>query len=218
MNEASTRSARRRRQSAIASPTAAISSTGPSPLQSRCANATGAEPSCSNPSQPARASLFTREASAQACRGWITTNGLVTTNPTTRSPSETASRRNWWNPTTASGTASSTPGYLNPVATPAARPAHSSRPVTARASDTATAAVSGTSVTATWEYATWVEQTATAAAATSPARRPYATRPSHQDPATAPTPKATMTRRAARYDGSCCHAWNGASTYIRALG
>ena len=122
----------------------------------------------------------------------------MTANPTTRSPSETARRRNCRKPTTASGTASSTPGYLKPVATPAARPAHSSRPVTASASETATAAVSGTSVTATCEYATWVEHTATAAAATSPALRPYATRPSHHEPATAPTPKAATTSRAAR--------------------
>ncbi len=80
------------------------------------------------------------------------------------------------------------------------------------------AAVSGTSVTATCEYATCVEQTATAAAATRPALRPYATRPSHHEPATAPTPKTATTSRAARYDGSCCHAWNGASTYISPLG
>ena len=64
------------------------------------------------------------------------------------------------------------PGYLKPIATPAATPASSMRPDTSSASVAATPRVRGTSVTAMREYATEVVATASAAAAIGPAAPP----------------------------------------------
>src|SRR6185437_2025068 len=95
--------------------------------------------------------------------------GLVARNASTASPTDTATRPHCFQPATTSGTSRNTPGYLNPIASPATRPPSSSRPVTSSARQAATPSVSGTSVTAAREYATWIVHTATTEAATTPA-------------------------------------------------
>src|SRR5436189_185765 len=174
--------------SATTSPATAMISAGPSPCQSRSGNAIGAMWSCSKPSQPLRASRWTRNASCQAWRLCTRTNGLDARNAVTISASESARRRQRCHAATISGTTRKTPGYLKPIARPDATPASSRRPDTISASAAPTPSVSGTSVTASCEYATWVVQTAVATAATAPATLPYADRPSHQ--AAAPAPRA----------------------------
>src|SRR5207247_11461900 len=144
------------------------------------------------------------------------TKGLDAKNAATASTIPTASRLQRCQPATTSGTSKKTPGYLKPVASPTAMPANSILPLTISARATATPSVSGTSVTAVREYATWIVQTATTAAATSPV--PYARRPSHHAAAIDPSDSTTATMRAVRNDGSSCHAWNGAFTYIRSVG
>src|SRR5712691_4139208 len=199
----------------MTSPTPHTTSAGPSPSHSRPTKAIGAMWSCSKPSQPSRASRWTRNASCHAWWPCTTTNGLEARNAATASTPDTASLRHCFQPATTSGTSRNTPGYLKPVARPTAMPASSSRPDTSNASETATPRVSGTSVTAACEYATWIVQTATTAAATTPAAGvPKARRPSHQVAAIADVARTTPTIRAVRYDGSFCHAWNGALTYI----
>ena len=74
-------------------------------------------------------------------------------------------------------------------------------------------------MTAACEYATWIVHTPTAAAATRPAEVvPNARRPSHQAAAIEAVASMTPTMRAVRYDGSFCHAWKGAFTYISSVG
>ena len=126
-------------------------STGPIPSQSRIANATGAEWSCSNPSQPSRASRWTREESLQASPGWTRKYGLVAKNAAAAIAIESASRRQRRQPATTSGTSRKTPACFALVASPAARPASSSWPPTANASEQATPSVSPASVTAARE-------------------------------------------------------------------
>ena len=140
-----------RRRSASTRPSTATASAGPSPAQSLPVNEKSANESCSKPSQPSRARRWTRLASSQAWPGWTSTYGLVARKAATASPAEAASLRHFPHPATTSGTSRNTPGYFALAARPAATPAHSSRPVTASASETAISAVIGTSVTAVCE-------------------------------------------------------------------
>ena len=197
---------RDRRTRAKTSPTAAMIKTGPNPCHSRSTNAIGAAWSCSKPSQPCRARRWTRNASCSAWRRWTRTKGLDARKHAIIRPTPEASRRQAPHAATTSGTTRKTPGYLNPVARPAAAPASSIRPDTINASDAATPSASGMSVTASREYATCTVQTAAAAAATAPACGPYARRPSHHVAATDATANTIATMRAVRNDGSDCHA------------
>ena len=104
--------------------------------------------SCSNPSQPWRASRCTRSASPTALERWTTKYGLVAQKATAEATRPIASRRHCRQPATTSGTSKKIPGYLKLIASPAATPASSIRPATINASATATPSVSGTSVTA----------------------------------------------------------------------
>src|SRR5262249_62263856 len=126
----------------------------------------------SKPSQPRREISCTSYARESALRKWTKKYGLVAAKAASDRPSATSVRRHSRQLTSTSGTSRNTPGYLKLVAIPAARPASSIRPVTSNASETATASVSGTSVTAIREYVTCVVSTATAAAATIPAISP----------------------------------------------
>ena len=155
---------------------------------------------------------------AQAAPAWITTNGLVTTNAAAASPTEIPTRRHAPKPATTIGTTRTAPGYFADAASPAATPAHSSRPETSSASVAVTPSVRSTSVTAIREYAACVVATATPTAPVIPAAVPYATRPSHQAAATPSTPTSTATTRAAPYEGSSRPIWVGARTRKIRLG
>ena len=75
------------------------------------------------------------------------------------------------------------------------------------------------SVTDSREYATCTVHTATIAAATAAAVAfPNARRASHDVAAIDPSAKTTATIRAVSSEGSSCHAWNGAWTYISSVG
>ena len=78
--------------------------------------------SCSNPSQPCRASRWTRSASPSALERWTTKYGLVAQKAAAAATSPIASRRHWRQPATTSGTSRKIPGYLKLIAIPAARP------------------------------------------------------------------------------------------------
>ena len=187
------------------------SAPGPRLSQSRSTNATGAEPSFSNPSQPFSARSPHAPGVLGRLAGVQTTNGLATANATAPRPMATASRRRSRYPATTSGTSNTMPGYFAAVASPASSPASSSRLVTRSPSETVASVVNGTSVTAVREYATWAVATAVKAAATKPARVPYARAPSHHAAAMPATPTATTTSRPARYEGSSRPSWKGAS-------
>src|SRR5580765_1619062 len=192
--------------------------TGPRPLHSFPAKAIPDQWSCSKPSQPSRCSREIRRSADHVSPASSTTNGDAAKNASAASAPETARRRHRRQPTTTSGTSASAPGYFAAVASPIATPAHSSRPVTSSASAIVTSVVSGTSVTAACENATCVVSTAVTAAATAPATAPYAADPSHHAAATPTSANATTTNRPARYDGASCHAWNGATAYMRSVG
>ena len=92
-------------------------------------NEKSAHESCSKPSQPSRASRWTRRGVAQAWCGWTSTYGLVARKASDRE-SERDRRAGATAPTpaTTSGTSRKTAGYFALAASPAATPAHSSRP------------------------------------------------------------------------------------------
>ena len=103
---------------------------------------TGVDGSCSNPSQPSRASRCTLETSFQARPPWIRTNGLVSAKPATAS-SRRRDRASATSPTRPPPPerGRSHPGYFADAARPTASPAHSMRPSTASASTHVVASV-----------------------------------------------------------------------------
>ena len=136
-NESSTRRARSRRAERDDEPTARDEEHRADVSQSRTANANGVAGSSSKPSQPSWASCARVDVPPGAAPAWITsTNGArEKRTPAAARPqrrSRPAARRR--PARRRAGRRAIAPGYFADAASPAATPAHSSRPVTSSAS------------------------------------------------------------------------------------